>query len=430
MKKIISVFLCVVLILSVFVVVPFSVSAKEIDKSASKLINGDYEYKILKDGTAEITSYSGSNSELSIPSSLDGYTVTSIGYKAFSYKSKIETLELPNTIKNIGDQAFYLCKNMKSITIPETVNYIGGSAFYSCRSLVSVVIPKSVKDINYSTFYECKDLKSIQILGNIETIGDQAFNYCESLTSIELPESVNDIKEGAFMFCKSLSSIIVDKENEFYTDGNSNCVIEKSSNELIFGGNKTIIPDYVTSIASYAFYGSDISSVSIPGNTKNINMFAFCECDNLTSVKIENGVESIFWGAFKNCDNLKSIIVPESVTTIENLAIGFYYNEEKGSDVQVDGFTIYGKKGSEAEVYANEKKLKFVEESKPSFVKGDANNDGKVSISDATCIQQYLAKLIDDDKIDLEAATMVGTKLSISDATHIQQFLAKLISEL
>ena len=45
--------------------------------SAEKWQN--YDYSILNDGTAEITDYSGSESELVIPSVIDGYSVTSIG---------------------------------------------------------------------------------------------------------------------------------------------------------------------------------------------------------------------------------------------------------------------------------------------------------------------------------------------------------------
>ena len=44
---------------------------------------GDYEYRELNDGTVEITKYTGSASTLTIPSEINGKTVTSIGYGSF-----------------------------------------------------------------------------------------------------------------------------------------------------------------------------------------------------------------------------------------------------------------------------------------------------------------------------------------------------------
>lgn len=51
--------------------------------SGEALVFGDYGYKILDDGTVEITGYTGSDTELIIPSEIDGKAVTSIGGWAF-----------------------------------------------------------------------------------------------------------------------------------------------------------------------------------------------------------------------------------------------------------------------------------------------------------------------------------------------------------
>ncbi len=61
----------------------------------------------------------------------------------------------------------------------------------------------------------------------------------------------------------------------------------------------------------------------------------------------------------------------------------------------------------------------------PKPVHGDANRDGKLDIVDATVIQRYLAQLITEDAIDLDAAKVTGrSTVSIIDATRIQKFLA------
>lgn len=45
---------------------------------------GDYRYELLSDGTARITEYTGSASELSVPGVLDGHAVTRIRKVRFS----------------------------------------------------------------------------------------------------------------------------------------------------------------------------------------------------------------------------------------------------------------------------------------------------------------------------------------------------------
>ncbi len=63
-----------------------------------------------------------------------------------------------------------------------------------------------------------------------------------------------------------------------------------------------------------------------------------------------------------------------------------------------------------------------------SVLLGDVNGDGKVSISDASLLQKYLAEMVDLDSKALEAADVNGDgKVSISDAGLIQKYLAEMI---
>lgn len=63
-------------------------------------------------------------------------------------------------------------------------------------------------------------------------------------------------------------------------------------------------------------------------------------------------------------------------------------------------------------------------------LKGDSDLDGKVTILDATQIQRYLAKIIDETEINLANSKVDDdNKVTILDATQIQRYLAKLIDE-
>ncbi|NLZ88365.1 MAG: leucine-rich repeat domain-containing protein, partial [Clostridiales bacterium] len=69
--------------------------------------SGGYSYVLLEDGAAEISDYRGEASSLSIPSTLDGYTVTSIGDWAFSYCDSLTSVTIPDSVTNIGGWAFF-----------------------------------------------------------------------------------------------------------------------------------------------------------------------------------------------------------------------------------------------------------------------------------------------------------------------------------
>ena len=61
---------------------------------------------------------------------------------------------------------------------------------------------------------------------------------------------------------------------------------------------------------------------------------------------------------------------------------------------------------------------------------GDVNNDGAVSIEDATIVQKYLANMVDfDEEARICADTDGNGAVSIEDATIVQKYLAGMISD-
>lgn len=77
------------------------------------------------------------------------------------------------------------------------------------------------------------------------------------------------------------------------------------------------IPDSVTSIGAYAFYGcKNLTSITIPNSVTSIGMGAFQNCTSLTSITIPDSVTSIGTYAFQNCTSLTSVTIPDSVTIL------------------------------------------------------------------------------------------------------------------
>ncbi len=296
LNKITSLLLSVIMVAGIFSAVPFVASA---------LTSGRFEYSVLDDGTAGITKYNDIGSKaVTIPSTIDRYKVTGIGWSAFSG-----------------------CTGLKSITIPSSVTEIGGYAFRGCKGLKSITIPSSVTEIG----------------------------------------------ENAFRGCTGLTSIIADKNNKNYTSVNG-VLFNKNKTEILAYPNAKsssyVIPSSVTEIGSAAFYDcTGLKSVTIPSSVKEIGIDAFSDCTGLKSVTISNGVTNIESWAFYGCTGLKSVTIPSSVAEICGSAFGYYYDNNSVQRKKVNGFTIYGKKGTEAERYANDNGFIFKEEVLPTEVK-------------------------------------------------------------
>ena len=67
-----------------------------------------------------------------------GNSVTSIGSSAFEYCRGLKNVEIPNSVTSIGSHAFSDCSGLRSVTIPNSVISIGEYAFYSCSGLTDV----------------------------------------------------------------------------------------------------------------------------------------------------------------------------------------------------------------------------------------------------------------------------------------------------
>ncbi len=310
------------------------------------------------DGCSNLTSVTIPNSITSIQSyafygcsGLKSVTipsgVTKVPEGCFLYCTSLEDIIIPNSVTKIAKSAFENCTSLGNIIIPDSVTEIGDCAFCDCTSLEKIVVPNSVNIIDTWAFQNCTSLKNVTISQGVTAINPWAFQNCISITNVEIPDSITFIGTGAFAGCYSLTDIEVSADNSAYSvdDG---VLFNKDKTSLIsYLAGKTntsyIIPDTVTSIGNWAFYGcstlknitigervtsignnafsgcDSITSINIPDSVTNIGSEAFAHCINLVSVTLGNNVTSIGTYAFAS-GGIKSITIPNSVTNIDNYA--------------------------------------------------------------------------------------------------------------
>ena len=343
-RRTISIIMSVIMVLSCFAGMTFSVGAET---------SGDYEYEVLDDGTVSITEYNGSDTDVIIPSEIDGKKVTEIGQKAFCDHFS-ENITIPNSVTKIGRRAFAECVFLSGITISDSVVQIDAEVFDGCISLKSInvsesnknyksvdgilfskdmskivaypggmgdeyVIPNSVTEICGGAFMGCINLTSITIPDSVTKIDSSAFGYCEYLENIIIPDSVTQIGKYAFSNCTELKNVTIPNNLEQIEEG----VFSKS------GLKNVKIPDSVTTIYQYAFeYCDNLKNVIIGNNVTAIEFKAFEGCDKLTSVTIPDSVKTIGIDAFYRCSNLTSVMLGSGITELSKYSFKCYGLQE------------------------------------------------------------------------------------------------------
>ena len=213
-----------------------------------------FSYADILDGdmheTGEITlvAYSGTDTKIVIPSTIDGKTV-------------------------VGLDEFFLWEryDIEEVVLPDTLQYICMHAF-SFTSITEIVIPEGVKSIS-----------------------DFAFMACNNLKKITLPSTLQDAT-GAFYSSGvgCLEEINVSEDNPYFT----------SSYGILFNKDKSIlmkfpsarkgyyrIPESVEIIGYTAFEGSRLERVYIPDGVTQIGERAFSSTE-IQGVFVPDTVEA------------------------------------------------------------------------------------------------------------------------------------------
>ena len=281
--------------------------------SCPSLVMGDYtaQFISVKDEndpdpppkTVTITKYTGTESTVILPSTINSWPVTKIGEDALKDNTTITSVTIPASVTEIGSNAFAGCTNL---TI---VNYAGDWSNLTIQSGNPAVEDAAKDAANEQLFdfefilnntavvvtnYKYKGTAADVTIpshykGKPVTMIDHAAFHNSAVTSVTIPDSVTSIHDSAFAYCSSLTNIS--------------------------------IPNSVTAIGSFAFEGcTKLESITLPSSLLTISEFLFYDCSQLTTIHIPDSVSSIRTYAFYNCGKLETIRIPVSVTSIGSYA--------------------------------------------------------------------------------------------------------------
>lgn len=266
-RKILSVLLAVVMVLSILPIAA-------VDSFAVTSEDGLWEYYGYEQNPvtkiAQLTKYKGNETDLVIPSVIDGYTVTSLGPNLLNawQKQKINSLVIPDTVTTIENSStFSDCTSLLDIVLPNTLNNVNGYLFdNTAYSNDEENWQEGVLYIGKYLFVAKNDITNCNVKEG--TIGILNYAFRDStIENIEFPDSLTFIGEAAFRDCKDLKDFV--------------------------------LPDELLSIGNYAFYGcSSLINLTIPNNITIINEYCFAWCMGLKNVVISDSVVQICTGAF------------------------------------------------------------------------------------------------------------------------------------
>lgn len=265
---------------------------------------------------ARITEYSGSDTDVIIPSEIDGYKVVAIN-ELYYYENtdKIKSFTIPEGVSEIKDYIFKCYDNLENIFVnAQNEDYcdIDGVLFslnYETKAPYSLIIyPRAKSNTTY------------QIPEGINNLEFAAFYKCSNLINLNVPKSIESFPVVGWWNEKcweysNIENINVSSENETYS----------SVDGVLFNKDKTKLILYPA--------GKRQANYSIPETVNEISDGAFYTANNLKSIEIPDSVVSISEEAFDYAENLSDIKISDSVSVIGDDAFdntSWYNNQEDG----------------------------------------------------------------------------------------------------
>lgn len=315
-----------------------------------------FSFTITSDQTdlkaVEISAYSESSliGDVTIPSWINGYKVTSIAKGAFRSCTQIKSITIPYTVKNIYSYAFIGCGQLRKIIYTGSLDdwcsiYVDGDLFPvyeqfpDCPGYDLVINGTVVTEVEIPLtsgvrgllFRGCTSIETVKIPEGIESIPSYAFSYCPNLKTIYLPVSLKKCDSNAFGEFSTQTNL----ENVYYAGKIADwCNISfpitgsrlnpLENAEHFYCNNEEIIDlvidENIKAIMPNCFKGyKGLKSLTIKDGLIEIPSGCFSGCSELSYLNLGNSVTTIGSSAFSSCA-ITELILPDQVTSIGRYA--------------------------------------------------------------------------------------------------------------
>ncbi|WWR18238.1 leucine-rich repeat protein [Lachnospiraceae bacterium JLR.KK009] len=146
-------------------------------------------------------------------------------------KSKLTSVEIPDTVTEIGSGAFDCCSALTKVILPPNLSEVSSYLFRS-TGITEIKIPETVNNIGSYAFDGCTGLKTVTIPGKALAVWNEAFRGCTGLESVYLQEGVDRIDSRAFEGCTSLKTLVIPESVTFIA---YDAMPEDTENLTIYG---------------------------------------------------------------------------------------------------------------------------------------------------------------------------------------------------
>lgn len=291
---------------------------KDYTSQAGETVTDPTEWYALKDSITEIKIEEG---------------VTGLGNWAFSYLTNVVKANIPASITSLGDHIF---RGDTALTTVEwasgfnapvitdtdskddtyTGNYVPTSMFDGCTSLgsgeeLSAWLPVSFTGVGCAAFRGTQFTVDFDGWNALNYIGAYGFAGMPNLVSFTLSTKIPlGLRGGA--------------SNAFNSSGLKSLTVADGISEIPSGLcngceqlSSVALADFVTTIATYAFFNTKALKEIDLKNVQTINSYAFWG-SGLTALVLPESVKTVENRAFEACTSLTKVTIKAAELTLEN----------------------------------------------------------------------------------------------------------------
>ncbi len=329
MKKIKSAISILLVSMMLFAVAAAGIGSASADDATYE--GTHYQYTVAN-GEATITRALNSDADVTVPSTLGGYPVTTIGKLSFRELSSLRSVFIPASVKTIEESAFNACIALESVTFADNspVKELPKTVFNNNRSLKTINFGSNsaLESIGESAFWGCTALETIIFPDSVKNIGATAFEGCSSLKDITITKNVATIGDGAFVHCVALENFKVDPANANFSTDHWGILYNKDKTAIVVypaGSKRPVytIPAYITKVEDRAFMGAIyLEDISWLNPYTSFGLSAFSYCTNLYRATVPEGTVHLSDWIFNACFSLAEVNLPDS---IESFGAGVFH---------------------------------------------------------------------------------------------------------